>query len=103
MSQKKHSSLIDYNFHTNEAIITRITPLDRGKTDLDSDILELYTAEKFTKIIMFKLDCTFSDVSKSAKIGISNISRVFLSLTTHQANLCFDKLSLEFINNITWI
>ena len=64
MSQKKYSGLIDHNFLTNEAIITRITSLDRRKTNLDFDILQLYIAKKFTKILTFKLGCIFSDVSK---------------------------------------
>ena len=41
-----------------------MTPLDRGKTDLDFDILQLYIAEKFTKKVMFKLGCIFLDVTK---------------------------------------
>ena len=48
----------------NEAIITRITPFDRGKTNLDFDISQLYIAKKFTKKLMLKVGCIFSDVSK---------------------------------------
>ena len=44
MSKKKYSGLIDHNFLTNEAIITRITSLD--------------------KILTFQLGCIFSAVSK---------------------------------------
>ena len=61
---KKYSGLIDHNVLTNEAIITRITSLDRGKTNLDFDILQLYIAKKFTKILTFRLGYIFSDVSK---------------------------------------
>ena len=44
----------------NEAIITMITPLDRGKTNLDFDTLQIIYIKKFTKILMFNV----LDVSK---------------------------------------
>ena len=62
--KKKYSGLIDHNFRTNEAYITRITALDRRKTDLHFDMLQLYIAKKFTKILMLKLSCIFLDMCK---------------------------------------
>ena len=64
VSKKKYSGLIDHNFLTNEAIMTRITSLDIRKPNLDIDILQLYIAKKFTKILTFELGFIFSDVSK---------------------------------------
>ena len=61
---KKYSILFHHNVLTNEAIITRITSLDERKIELDFDVLQLYMAEKLTKILMFKLGCIFLYVSE---------------------------------------
>ena len=56
--------MIDHNFKTNQTIIARTAPLDRGKANFDFDMLQLYIAKKCTKILMFKLGYIFFGGSK---------------------------------------
>ena len=52
------------NSEASEAITLKYTLLDRGKANLDFDILQLYIYKKLTEILMFKFDSIFLDVSK---------------------------------------
>jgi hypothetical protein len=52
------------NSEGSEAITLKYTLLDRGKANLDFDILQLYIYKKLTEILMFKFDSIFLDVSK---------------------------------------
>jgi hypothetical protein len=56
--------LILNNSESSEAIILKYILLDRGKANLDFDILQLYIYKKLTEILMFKFDSIFLDVSK---------------------------------------
>ena len=56
---------------------------------------------------MFKIGDMFLNVSKVAKIGLSNINRAVLWLKSYQANLYFNKLLQMFagnkgVLNVTW-
>ena len=56
---------------------------------------------------MFKIGDIFFNVSKVAKIGLSNINRAVLRLKSYQANLYFNKLLQMFardksVMNVTW-
>ena len=62
MSQKKYSGLILNNAESSEAITLTFILLDRGKANLDFDILQLYIYKKLTEILMFKCGSIFLDV-----------------------------------------
>jgi hypothetical protein len=59
-----YSGLILNNSESSEAIILKYILLDRGKANLDFDILQLYIYKKLTEILMFKFGSIFLDVSK---------------------------------------
>ena len=52
------------NSEASEAITLKYILLDRGKANLDFDILQLYIYKKLTEILMFKFGSIFLDVSK---------------------------------------
>jgi hypothetical protein len=62
--KKKYSGLILNNSETSEAIKLTNILLDRGKANLDFEILQLYIYKKLTEILMFKFGSIFLDVSK---------------------------------------
>ena len=62
--KKKYSGLILNNSEASEAITLKYILLDRGKANLDFDILQLYIYKKLTEILMFKFGSIFLDVSK---------------------------------------
>ena len=65
VSQKKYSGLILNNSEASKAITLKYILLDRGKANLDFDILlQLYIYKKLTEILMFKIGSIFLDVSK---------------------------------------
>ena len=57
-----YSGLILNNSESSEAIILKYILLDRGKANLDFDILQLHIYKKLTEILMFKFDSIFLDV-----------------------------------------
>ena len=63
-SKKKYSGLILNNSEASEAITLKYILLDRGKVNLDFDILQLYIYKKLTEILMFKFGSIFLVVSK---------------------------------------
>ena len=64
VSPKKYSGLILNTSEASEAITLKCTLLDRGKANLDFDILQLYIYKKLTEILVFKFCSIFLDVSK---------------------------------------
>jgi hypothetical protein len=56
--------LIINNSEASEATTLKYISLDRGKANLDFDILQLYIYKKLTEILMFKFGSIFLDVSK---------------------------------------
>jgi hypothetical protein len=56
--------LILNNSEASEAITLKYILLDRGKANLDFDILQLYIYKKLTETLMFKFGSIFLDVSK---------------------------------------
>ncbi len=58
-TEKKYSGLSLNNFKAIETIILLETLLDRGKANLDFDILQLYIYRKLTEIFMFKFGSIF--------------------------------------------
>ena len=52
------------NSEASEAITLKYILLDRGKANLDFDILQLYIYKKLTETLMFKFGSIFLDVSK---------------------------------------
>ena len=65
--KKKYSDLIYDNFLMNKAIKLEKVSLDRGKTNLNFDILHLYFTENIAQLLMFKIGCIFLDVCKICK------------------------------------
>ena len=80
----------------NEAIITMITPLDRGKTNLDFDTLQIIYIKKFPKILMFNV-LDVSKISENRHIKYLSPISQFKDIS---CQLIFDELSLWFV---TWI
>ena len=65
--KRKYSCLIYDNFITNKAIKLEKLSLDRGKTNLNFNILQCHFTENIAQILMFKFGCIFLDVCKICK------------------------------------
>ena len=52
------------NSEASEAITLKYILLDRGKANLNFEILQLYIYKKLTEILMLKFGSVFLDVSK---------------------------------------
>jgi hypothetical protein len=74
VSPKKYSGLIFNNSEASKAITLKYILLDRGKANLDFDILQLYIYKKLTEILMCQ---------KIAKNGVSNINQALLNIKTY--------------------